>query len=1061
MSERRDHERSAIGRVRARLKQDLGWLEGFPYSGAWWTLDGRRVALTGRHIQSALACVRWAQREHKTELRKLVGDADAWIHRHLTLIEAVKLALDGLPLMRAPLVQPHLWPSALGRRLRAVLEGPIGDIVAAIAWSMWTVPNELGRVLTWCAEHEVALLQWLAIDDRKTLPAIVRFARTIAGERRAEALLAWLADPRTAERPLERKKTVDLRPQLNALVDDLAELDPKSRRRGLALFDAIAPVCALDDCVAWWSRFEKATADFEELRRLRELPRAGAGLTAKIERAQKRITAARRQAPPELSAERLRTTTLALATADYEPLANAIVRALADWPTQWKHGDPRFLLAAYWTSLYRFPQQRGALIEIVKGVAAEVRRHGEAGLLPWESVAGADHARRAAGIDYDLFLLPPAKLQAFFEILSEQPGAVDERFAEHAILALDAVPRERVVPLLDAWRASGLWDDYLSAAAIALADVVTVDAPHDTARVLTALADVENVEQLKTWVGRYLPAAISRELILNGHIGTLLELATRLAFLKSSAIAAPPLPEGTRERDWINGYPRELRDALFELATRDPNAEETAQRVIGKRIPSTRDIARELARLDAMPQLNNAQRVRRDKLVHWRHEELSAARAANLAAKIRDAGRRRYLEVLRQRLDAAVARGLAKLAGAPIPDAWLANHALADALLAVAALPRESRTLAGTLLAKRRGAPPFDLREHPANARFITKMRKSGLELTPWLEPSAPVRMVAGDGAAVRVGITTEPFDALLMGAHFRTCLSPHAVNFFSAIVNACDINKRVVYVRSLDERVLGRCLIALADNGALLVFQTYAHERKLELDNVVRTFVNGLARSMKTVVAMHGHVATLTASRWYDDGAIDSVERHPELADGSSLRRDIGQSTPELAAERIASTLGPLNDINLPLVLTLPEVQRRAEIATHLVAHIHDRRLTAPTLVLLTRLLNRAGDAGAARPLADAIADNVLRIRRVEGYTSFPLLQTLASANPSLCLATLRSLDGKQSRVHAPSLLARGIALRRLGRTHQAADALRRALESMDDHEDLRGVAEAELALV
>jgi hypothetical protein len=60
------------------------------------------------------------------------------------------------------------------------------------------------------------------------------------------------------------------------------------------------------------------------------------------------------------------------------------------------------------------------------------------------------------------------------------------------------------------------------------------------------------------------------------------------------------------------------------------------------------------------------------------------------------------------------------------------------------------------------------------------------------------------------------------MGNFFGTCLSVGDVNAFSTVANACEANKRVVYLRDAAGHVIGRKLLVLTRGGRIVGFRSY-----------------------------------------------------------------------------------------------------------------------------------------------------------------------------------------------------------------------------------------------
>ena len=168
--------------------------------------------------------------------------------------------------------------------------------------------------------------------------------------------------------------------------------------------------------------------------------------------------------------------------------------------------------------------------------------------------------------------------------------------------------------------------------------------------------------------------------------------------------------------------------------------------------------------------------------------------------------------------------------------------------------------------------------------------------------------------------------DHLLMGFHFGTCLSPDDFNFFSTVANAVDLNKRVVYGKTLDGRIVGRCLFAINDSGGILTFRRYAHEEREDFGEAVDQFADELASRMNTHLATGGEVSNLVADDWYNDGPIaTSAGIFKESGELRSILRD------DHSANRIEKLfeLVPREMVRdrLSEFLQLPELRENAEL--------------------------------------------------------------------------------------------------------------------------------------
>ena len=115
-----------------------------------------------------------------------------------------------------------------------------------------------------------------------------------------------------------------------------------------------------------------------------------------------------------------------------------------------------------------------------------------------------------------------------------------------------------------------------------------------------------------------------------------------------------------------------------------------------------------------------------------------------------------------------------------------------------------------------------------------------------------------------------------LMGQHFGSCLSLHDINRMSALANAYDANKQVLYVYEQDGSLLGRQLVTISSKGTMLGYHCYlkvsaSDEKQREmLAAVVHTFCGRWANRCGVQLGDEGEPEAMAGHFWYDDGEID-----------------------------------------------------------------------------------------------------------------------------------------------------------------------------------------------
>jgi hypothetical protein len=115
-----------------------------------------------------------------------------------------------------------------------------------------------------------------------------------------------------------------------------------------------------------------------------------------------------------------------------------------------------------------------------------------------------------------------------------------------------------------------------------------------------------------------------------------------------------------------------------------------------------------------------------------------------------------------------------------------------------------------------------------------------------------------------------DPFEILFMGEYgFASCLSLRGSNAWSAVSNAVDVDKTIVWAREPAGNVVARRLLALMPEG-IVQFHTYTNRHGLALDPFFDQFIGEYARHVGVALARgEHHPGPLLSDKWYDDGAL------------------------------------------------------------------------------------------------------------------------------------------------------------------------------------------------
>ena len=331
-------------------------------------------------------------------------------------------------------------------------------------------------------------------------------------------------------------------------------------------------------------------------------------------------------------------------------------------------------------------------------------------------------------------------------------------------------------------------------------------------------------------------------------------------------------------------------------------------------------------------------------LTRWRH-------------KLKESLLRFVFDDVQRRFNAALIGLLTEQTGSRRLARQISSPRHLDLIRAVLNVGEPFRSFGLRLLKQRWGGIEWDLEAEPANRRFMTELTARGIRFAPW-RSAAPLRVAAdAKGRPITMRFERDEVEKLLMGHYFDTCLSTDGCNFFSAVANAVDVNKQVLYARDERGQVVGRCLFTLGDAGSIMTFNPYCHDAEFPFAEHVAVIAAELAANMNTFVSRGDQVSSLVAPDWYNDGALDlgvSFDR-----EDSPVRQAIAAVTEETLVASLAQALDPigLTDTALALVIGLPELESRPQLVRPLLPLLErcESQLAPITLVTAAFLAHRA----------------------------------------------------------------------------------------------------------
>lgn len=1059
--------RVAGSRARVRLTADLGWLAGFPVrrvpAGIVWRQCapgedplGTPVLVDRETIRRAEFTLNRVEHEPGKAPAGVARESPQWADRVRRLLGRFKAAVHAGEPLPACLPETIDGQPASVRTIRRELlrrHPALAPLDGALSWRFYLEPTAVRSTIAWLAGNARDVLGLLTTDS--SLRPEERWAWAMSlwrmadrhGTGRTARLVRYLGDPRLSETPfagheyvefLHRWKhrldqfrpdhepgpipvppTATLADQVYRAAVGIARQPNATQAPALELFNRLVDDAWLDAWHAFADRVQAAVAlarrmtgnatagqfqpsalashaaVFNDLARkelpdtrLRELPDTLESLSQPAMHAvREELLRTLPCLPPDRGAGRVRQDVCDAVTsrASYTP-APRIATALRLFRQYLAGGDADKLLAPWSTRRYRL----SAVVAADGNGPGQLRRF----LTALRSLV--EQGTRLTANDVD----------TVESLADELPNAADvvACFLELKAVGPDA---QSVGPdsIRCAYRLRGHGVGYGEC----VAALEAMDAT-SSARVVRSVDALHAAGQTGT----------AARLVRHGEYGLLVAAGRRLEVLhgltdlgQAPIVATVPLPA----TEWVHRYPVALHGALTRLAAATPDAEAVARRVLAKDVPPPEAIASEITALRGLlrtrPGDTHLERRLANRLARQTHTSaLSPARLANLRTRLDSNASRLWMERwLRQLEEQGHAKLRTMLGIAAVPDrVWTeANWRLVSA---VARLRGRVRELGLELIRRRCGPPPSNFHAEPANRAFLARLRDRGVDPGPLVDPQADVSIEDTKGHRYRLGIERDPLEVLRMGEPFDTCLGHDGCNFFSAVVNAVDVNKRVIYARDADGTIAGRCLVAVTDLGRLLTFRVYSNIDAMELDlrAAVGRFVAGLARSMGTVVAKRGTVPTLVAPDWYDDGPQDLGPQFDVLAPGSPFRVALASLPLPDVVPAIRAAFAPraVNDVLLALVLELEEFDHRPELILPLIPVLESARHLPETLQW--RAAARAHTAGrsdfAARVLNGRMLPRLVRAIERHGVCpccSEPALRALAELDPTAALQALR----------------------------------------------------------
>lgn len=1095
----RPHERkykskaTHVARARLVMKAKLWWTTGFPYRGRWVVVclapgpTSGPGSLERRDLREASYALKKLEGEFRRVLPHIVAEPHRWSVAIRRMLDVLKPWVHGSDAPPASLFEMDgLYSETVRRRARAVAcKNPqLRAVLSAFSWIFVGDPASAKKHLRWIEDNAVALsVMLVGVGEERGLVVAAQLAHLAAsvGRSLVAPMLALFGHPGSYDWAIaggdefvsqlgsalrSSKPHAFPEPPAPRLADAavaisqrLVTADTKAQRRFLTLLQLIELPAVVSAWARWWPDAVEVS------RKGRNIQRSFLPGSKRAERCAEltpRLDYLRCTEPAALKLDGV-IDALWLFSGNCAPgwfgnACNALhavngatapsLRAsfVVHWAKRADRAEP--------AELRRWPTLLGAFARYAAGGGdlspwrGPVLRQGQTNSFQWnidDNILDSDGGSAAISRAF-------AALALFGRNYPDTSlDDVGDQLVDLVEVCSDV---DRVVALTHRMVGAKEHDNWHPTERLKCTLAVTKKRPDLFCEVLRAFERLESSSGLDA-DDIYKPLA--RAFVGFEHLLLVLLTGDESARLvscsrKLAALAATKQPFELVRRmpaggaTWIEDYPAPLHPALRQLAEVSDRAEYVARRASKGVVPNPAALRREHEALTARlaTATGEARRRMQQRLANLDARlcgdfDIRAAKLARLAAKLEQAAARELLRAADSRLLVALGAACQSLVGTEQWPAWLSRDENLALLPAIFELPPRHQKLARRLLRLRCGPPPWDLRDAPANARFVASMRARGIDCRPWIDGMAPRYHDTSHGQIV-LALEDDPLEVFRMGAHFQTCLSPNQINYFSVFANAADINKRVLYARNERGRVVGRRLLCLSGDGTIVAFSSYCHDIKYGFDECSAAFARALANAMGTAIVSRGVVPTLVAADWYDDGAVDISRRLDFLRTDSAFVRALPTIDPGTLVDELHRLCDGLRleERVVPQLMAMPELTVRPELVAAIAAAVDLQRVAPATCVTIATVLERADCLVSEAILCAKAAELVYEYERQYGTWHAAAAGFLARQRPSRALLALR-----QTRVHGvrrwcdeydvARLESAATALLRLNRPHQA----------------------------
>ena len=1086
-----------IARVKLSLRVHLSWLSAYPVNqqGAWFwccplaAQPDEATKLTGKHMSKAARVINELYRDYPLALPMVVGDRDTWVSRSKAYLEYCKTRLAHKhAAMPGLFAQDRAYQQTYKTQLKQ-LYAEVQPIVDALSWMHFVQRQPLKKAFQLLIKHQTdfaalskahvgtalrlcALYEWDAAKAQNVIDLLLKphelTVATYGGETYAKAFFQYKIATKTYKPLVEPEKPDKLLyPALEGFVQHLMRMNRARRRRALSLLKCTNLRARAHAWLAWWEEAEALTRQISNLAQSLNtayFQQANDGdrhsaLNArrqKLSQKQGDLLRFTQRCPRALFISSLLDTIECLS--EQAPLTKASLKVLAHLPNS---ADPGVFLHHFHVCYTRQKHNVKLITAYLSAFDGYLKKaQGRRCLTPWKTLLDDENPHYYCTPKSDLLMdLSDRQFPLFFQLMSDL-NALDLSVEKADVAYLVAVTtaefgRERGADLAAYLMKNSLLHD-TSDSVLRMAQQMH-ESNHNIAKLIAiwhkldeAYTNDDTLEEcfkLYTQSDGLNAQALFRDRVYSGQIKALIYSGYQVKLIQKidGAEHVPGLANSEpKEADWIAWYPDVFNGVLKQFNAVSPKAQKKVQKVFAAHWWSKGMLQAEINdlqhRLSGAATGNLEKRIANLQQRLLKHQPISDSVQQKVQKKIaQQISHEQFLhwqEAVHLKFTRAWCRFFQiEVDSAP---AWLFEPSVLSQLLPIVDFNPRSRRLAIKIIQRRCAAPPWDFCEEPENQHFLQRITQLGLNCQVWVSGIGDKQYQAATGNRITITLATDPLDILNMGGHFKTCLSPGQFNFFSVFANIADINKRVLYGKTRQGKIIGRVLIGLTPAGGIQVFNLYCHNADDQFSTFVLDYIQVWAAQLGAVLTQRGELPTLVADEWYDDGAIDLDNGIACFRPESSFRQQLRALDPSVFEATVRAALDPLplNELTLPLLLHLPELEANTTLIPEMMAlAARVRGLNRQDKRYLYQLSHQCDAALQCYQLFHVpITKDLMREAMEYEYLDVVTLLRICAHHPSDALKLVKKIEQK-----GPANLAKACkkvaiaALRVLGREQQA----------------------------